>query len=182
MKQQTHEAHDSTEPTFVIDFIQSMMRTEITNPVSRRGNVLLVSLSDHSMARIVAPQVPRDTQPPVQTEARVHNLATWRYITEHDFGYGDEHFGEPLKKLELHNMDECRTYVEDAVITQFNAYFTNGLIEFLTTGEKFLVLIAEKTVNPSTKNKSRLFGIGRYFCVSATTTPKFRGQSTHFLL
>ena len=141
MKQQTHEAPDSTYPTFVVDFLQSMMKTEITNPVSRRGNTLLISLSDHTMAQVKAPQVPKDTLPPKQTEAKVQNLATWRYITEHDYGYGDEHHGEPINKLELHNMDECRTYIDDAVASQLNAYFTNNLIEFITTGKKFLLSV-----------------------------------------
>mgnify|MGYP003571486241 CR=1 FL=1 len=144
MTQPTHEARDSTEPTFVIDFIQSMMRTEITNPVSRRGNVLLISLSDHTMARVTAPKVARDTLPPPQTEAKIQNIATLRYVMEHDYGYGDENRGNPINKLELHNLDECRTYVEDAVGSQFNAYFTNNLIEFVTTGEKFLLSVELK--------------------------------------
>lgn len=147
MKQQTYEAPDSTYPTFVIDFIQSMMRTEITNSISRHGNTIIVNLSDHTIAQIKAPQVARDTLPKKRTEAKIQNLATWRYITEHDFGYGDEHHGAPIKKLELHNLDECRTYIEDAIISQFNAYFTNGLIEFMTTGEKFLLSVEEKKIN-----------------------------------
>ena len=140
MNKQTYEAQDSTDPTFVIDFLDSMMRREISNPVSRRGNKLLVSLSDHTMACVAAPKVPRDTLPPKRTEAKIQNLATWRYITEHDYGYGDDHFGEEINRLELHNMDECRTYVEDAVSSQLNAYFTNYLIEFMN-GEKFIQVI-----------------------------------------
>ena len=138
----TYEAHDSTDPTFVVDFLETMMRTEITNPVSRRGNTLVVSLSDHTMAKIAAPKVDRDTTPPVQTEAKIQNIATLRYIMQHDYGYGDENRTQ-LNRLELHNMDECRTYVEDAVQSQLNAYFTNYLIEFMN-GEKFMLSVELK--------------------------------------
>lgn len=133
------------EPTFVIDFLESMMRCEITNPVSRRGKTLLVSLSDHTMARVTAPKVARDTLPPKLTEAKIQNIATLKYITQHDYGYGDEISRKELHRLELHNLDECQTYVDDAVGTQLNAYFTNGLVEFVTTGEKFMVSVVDAT-------------------------------------
>lgn len=138
----TYEAHDSTDPTFVVDFLETMMRTEITNPVSRRGNTLLISLSDHTMAKVAAPKVPRDTLPPVRTEATIQNIATLRYVMQHDYGYGQED-RDHLNRLELHNMDECRTYVEDAVKSQLNAYFTNYLIEFMN-GEKFMLTVELK--------------------------------------
>ena len=116
------------------------MRKEITNPVSRRGNTLHISLSDHTMAKVAAPKVARDTQPPVQLEATIENIATLRYVMEHDYGYGDEPQRKELNRLELHNMDECRTYVVDACRSQLNAYFTNNLIEFMD-GEKFLLSV-----------------------------------------
>ena len=144
MNQTTYEAHDTLEATFVIDFLDSIMHREVSNPVSRRGNTLLVSLSDHTQARIAAPKVPRDTLPPKQTEAKIQNIATLRYVMEHDYGYGEDRRGMELNKLELHNIDECRTYVEDAVTTQLNAYFTNYLIEFITTGDKFLLSVELK--------------------------------------
>ena len=40
-------------------------------------------------------------------------------------------------------MEECRTYIEDAISTQLNAYFTNNLIEFYN-GDKFMLAIAVK--------------------------------------
>ena len=140
---QTYETHTSANPTFVIDFLETMMRREISNPVSRRGNTLVVSLSDHTMAKVAAPKVPRDTQPPVQTEAKIQNIATLKYVMQHDYGYGDEHEHLELNRLELHNMDECRTYVEDAAQSQLNAYFTNYLIEFMN-GEKFMLSVELK--------------------------------------
>lgn len=139
---QTHEAHTSTDPIFVIEFLEMMMRHEIANPVSRRGKTLVVSLSDHTMAKIAAPKVPRDTLPPVQTEATIQNIATLRYVMEHDYGYGDEPERTELNRLELHNLDECRTYIEDAIRSQLNAYFTNYLIEFMN-GEKFMLSVEQ---------------------------------------
>lgn len=140
--EKTYEKHDSTDPTFVINFLETMMRTEITNPVSRRGNSLVISLTDHTMAKVSAPKVARDTLPPVQTEATIHNIATLRYIMQHDYGYGKEDRTK-INRLELHNMDECRTYIEDAIQSQLNAYFTNYLIEFMN-GEKFMLAIELK--------------------------------------
>ena len=139
---QTNEAHDSTDPTFVVDFLETIMHTEISNPVCRRGNTLLISLSDHTMAKVAAPKVARDTLPPVQTEAKIQNIATLRYVMQHDYGYGQEDRTQ-INRLELHNMDECRTYVEDAVESQLNAYFTNYLIEFMN-GEKFMLSVELK--------------------------------------
>ncbi|MCM1404613.1 MAG: hypothetical protein NC133_03910 [Prevotella sp.] len=133
----------SMEPTFVIEFLESMLRREVTNPVSRRGNTLAVSLSDHSMAKITAPKVARDTQPPVRTEATIENIATLKYIMQHDYGYGSETERDKLNRLELHNMDECRVYVADACCSQLNAYYTDGLIEFYN-GEKFMVTVELK--------------------------------------
>lgn len=140
----TDETLNQITPTFVIDFLQTIMQTEITNPVCRRGKKLLVSLSDHTMAQITAPQVAQDTLPPQQTEARIQNFATLQYVMQHDYGYGDEHEHDVLNKLELRNLEECRTYIEDAVGSQLNAYFTNGLIEFITTGEKFFLTVELK--------------------------------------
>ena len=140
--EKTQEVHDSTHPDFVIDFLQTIMRTEISNPVSRRGKSLLISLSDHTMAMVNAPKVARETLPPTQTEAKVQNIATLRYVMQHDYGYGEEG-RTTLNKLELHNLDECRTYIEDAISSQLNAYFTNYLIEFYN-GEKFLLAVELK--------------------------------------
>ena len=137
----TYETQKTMEPTFVVDFLETIMHTEVSNPVSRRGNTLLVSLSDHSMAKITAPQVARDTEPPVQTEAKIQNIATLKYVMQHDYGYGADTQPLIINKIELHNMDECRTYVEDAVQTQLNAYFTNYLIEFIDAGDKYLLAV-----------------------------------------
>lgn len=119
------------------------MRREIANPISRRGNTLAVSLSDHTMAKIAAPKVAAETQPPVRTEATVENIATLKYVMQHDYGYGEEPERQELNRLELHNMDECRTYVADACRSQLNAYYTDGLIEFYN-GEKFMVTVEIK--------------------------------------
>lgn len=142
--QRTDETPNTIEATFVVDFLQTIMRTEITNTVHRRGNTLLINLSDHTTAHVTAPQVSRTTLPPQQTEARVQNFATLQYVMQHDYGYGAEHTQHALNRLELRNLDECRIYLEDAVGSQLNAYFTNGLIEFMTTGEKFLLTIELK--------------------------------------
>lgn len=139
----TQEVHNSTNPTFVIDFLQAIMRTEITNKVERENNTLYVYLTDGSVGVVTAPKVARDTLPPEQKEAKIQNIATIRYITQHDYGYGDENRTE-LDRLELHNLDECATYVDDAVATQLNAYFTNNLIEFHCSGEKFLLAVELK--------------------------------------
>ena len=137
----TDETRDTLEPTFVIDFLQTITQTEITNPVSRHGKQLLISLSDHTMVCVTAPQVARDSQPPKQTEARIHNIATLRYVLEHDYGYGEDL--KELRKIELHNFEECQTYLEDAVASQLNATYTNGLIDFMD-GTKFLLSIELK--------------------------------------
>lgn len=138
----TQEVHDSTHPDFVIDFLETIMHTEICNPVSRRGKSLLISLSDQTRAVVRAPKVARETLPPVQTEAKVQNIATLRYVMQHDYGYGEDGRNK-LNRLELHNFDECRTYVEDVVNSQLNAYFTNYLIEFFN-GEKFMLAVELK--------------------------------------
>ncbi|MCQ2382365.1 MAG: hypothetical protein MJ060_00785 [Clostridia bacterium] len=144
MHQLFDELYDSMPPTFVIDFLQEIMRREITNRVRRRDNELLVSLTNHTKARITAPQVAYDTQPPQQTEARIHNIATLRYIFEHNYGYSEDFMHRTINKLKLHNLDECQTYLEDVVSSQLNAYFTNNLIEFITNGAKFLLTIELK--------------------------------------
>lgn len=138
----TQEIHKSLEHTFVVNFLESMMRREITNPVSRRGNSLVLSLTDHTMVKVTAPKVPADTLPPVQKEAKIQNIQTLRYVMQHDYGYGEEDRTE-LNRLELHNLDECRTYIEDAITSQLNAYFTNYLIEFYN-GDKFMLAIELK--------------------------------------
>ena len=143
MNRQTDEADDQLADTFVIDFLQTMLHREVTNSVSRQDNTLLVSLSDKSTAMIVAPKVSNDTLPPEQPEAQIHNIATLRYVMQHDYGYGDKRERRKLNKLELHNLDECRTYVEDAIGSQLNAYFTNYLIEFMN-GEKYLLSVELK--------------------------------------
>lgn len=138
----TQEIHKTLEHTFVVNFLESMMRREITNPVSRRGNSLVLSLTDHTMVKVTAPKVPADTLPPVQKEAKIQNIQTLRYVMQHDYGYGKEDRTE-LNRLELHNLDECRTYIEDAITSQLNAYFTNYLIEFYN-GDKFMLTIELK--------------------------------------
>ena len=138
----TQEIHKTLEHTFVVNFLESMMRREITNPVSRRGNSLVLSLTDHTMVKVTAPKVPADTLPPVQKEAKIQNIQTLRYVMQHDYGYGEENRTE-LNRLELHNLDECRTYIEDAITSQLNAYFTNYLIEFYN-GDKFMLAIELK--------------------------------------
>ncbi|MBO5229760.1 MAG: hypothetical protein J6B20_03130 [Clostridia bacterium] len=138
----TQEIHKTLEHTFVVNFLESMMRREITNPVSRRGNSLVLSLTDHTMVKVTAPKVPADTLPPVQKEAKIQNIQTLRYVMQHDYGYGEEDRTE-LNRLELHNLDECRTYIEDAITSQLNAYFTNYLIEFYN-GDKFMLAIELK--------------------------------------
>ena len=143
MRLQTDEADDNLDANFVIDFLAMMMRREIKNMVQYHNNELLVNLSDRTTALITAPKVSRDTLPPEQTEATIHNLATWRYVMQHDYGYGDNYEHTVLNKLLLHDIDECRTYVEDAVGSQLNAYFTNYLIEFMN-GEKFLLAVELK--------------------------------------
>lgn len=143
MNRQTDEANDQLADTFVIDFLQTMLHREVTNSVNRQDNTLLVSLSDKSTAMIVAPKVSNDTLPPEQPEAQIHNIATLRYVMQHDYGYGDKRERRKLNKLELHNLDECRTYVEDAIGSQLNAYFTNYLIEFMN-GEKYLLSVELK--------------------------------------
>ncbi len=131
-------------PTFVIDFLQAIMRREIANRIRRHENELLVSLTNHTKAKITAPQVAYDTQPRRQTEARIHNIAAIRYIFEHDYGYSEDFIHQTINRLKLHNFDECQTYVEDVVSSQLNAYFTNNLIEFITNGAKFLLTIELK--------------------------------------
>lgn len=140
--EKTQEILDSTHPAFVVNFLETIMHTEVTNSVQRQGDTLMVTLSDQTVAEIKAPKVARDTLPPAQTEAKIQNIATLRYVTQHDYGYGDENRKE-LNRLELRNFDECRTYVEDAVGTQLNAYFTNYLIEFFN-GEKFMLSVELK--------------------------------------
>ncbi len=143
MRLTTNEASNRMEATFVVDFLQYMLKREVSNPIIRRGNTLFVNLSDQTMVRITAPKVARDTLPPQQTEARIQNIATLRYIIDHDYGYS-ENYGQPIKQIELRNYDECLTYLEDAIDTQLNAYFTNHLIEFITTGDKFLLAVELK--------------------------------------
>lgn len=140
----TDETPSKNHATFVIDFLQDIMRTEIANPVHRRGNTLLVNLSDQTIARITAPAVSQNTLPPQQTEAHVQNFATLQYVLHHNYGYGDEQEHKVLNRLTLRNFDDCRVYVEDAIGSQLNAYFTNGLIEFILTGEKFLLTMELK--------------------------------------
>ena len=140
--EKTQEIHHNIEPKFVVDFLENITHSEITNAVSRQGDTLSITLTDGTCAEITAPKVARDTVPPVQVEAKVENIATIRYVKEHDYGYGDENRKE-LNRLELHNMEECRTYIEDAISTQLNAYFTNNLIEFYN-GDKFMLAIAVK--------------------------------------
>ena len=140
--ERTQEIRNNIAPTFVVDFLESIMHTEVTNSVSRQGDTLTITLTDGNVAEVTAPKVARDTLPPEQVEAKVQNIATIRYVKEHDYGYGDEDRKE-LNRLELRNMDECRTYIEDAVTSQLNAYFTNYLIEFYN-GDKFMLAVAEK--------------------------------------
>lgn len=139
----TQEIHNSTNPAFVIDFLQAIMRTEITNQVTRQDDTLYIHLTNGEIGVVKAPKVARDTLPPILKEAKIQNIATIKYVTQHDYGYGDENRTE-LDRLELRNMDECATYVDDAVATQLNAYFTNNLIEFHYTGEKFLLSVELK--------------------------------------
>jgi len=135
----TQEIHHNIEPTFVVDFLETIMHSEITNEIKRQQEALIIILSNGTTAQITAPKVARDTLPPTQTEAKVQNIATLRYVTKHNYGYGDENRKE-LNRLELRNIDECRTYVEDAVTSQLNAYFTNYLIEFYN-GDKFMLAV-----------------------------------------
>ena len=139
----TYEVSDNLAPDFVVDFLATIMRTEITNPVQRKDDALWVELTDQTVARITAPKVARETLPPEQTEATVHNIETLRYVMQHDYGYGDENEHHAINQLTLHNLDECRTYVEDAIGSQLNAYFTNYLIEFMN-GEKYLLAVELK--------------------------------------
>lgn len=140
----TEETLSKNDPTFVIDFLQDIMRTEIANPFYRRGNVLFVKLTDQTVARITAPAVAQNTLPPQQNEARVQNFATLQYVMQHDYGYGTDPECKEIHKLTLRNFDDCRVYIEDAIGSQLNAYFTNGLIEFILTGEKFLLTMELK--------------------------------------
>lgn len=139
----TQEVHNSTNPAFVVNFLQAIMRSEISNKVERENDILYIHLTDGNIGVVQAPQVAKDTLPPEQTEAKIQNIATIRYVTQHDYGYGDENRTE-LKRLELRNMDECATYIDDAIATQLNAYFTNNLIEFHCSGEKFLLSVELK--------------------------------------
>ena len=140
--ERTQEIQNNIAPTFVVDFLETIMQSEITNSVNRQGETLTITLTDGTVAQITAPKVDRTTLPPEQVEAKVQNIATIKYVTQHDYGYGDEDRKE-LNRLELRNMDECRTYVEDAVTSQLNAYFTNCLIEFYN-GDKFMLAVEGK--------------------------------------
>ena len=131
------------DAAFVVDFLVTMMQREIINRVRRRGNTLWVDLTNHTVARVTAPKVAPETLPPEQTQAQIHNIATVRYIIQHDYGYGGENQKHALNRLALRNFEECKTYVEDAVNSQLNAYYTNGLIEFMN-GEKFLLTVELK--------------------------------------
>ena len=138
----TQEVHDSTHPSFVVEFLQSIMKSEVSNKIEPQDETLLIYLSDQTVAKITAPKVAKDTLPPAQTHAKIQNIATIRYVKEHDYGYGEDTRTE-LNRLELHNMEECLMYVEDAITTQLNAFFTNNLIEFFN-GEKFMLAIEQK--------------------------------------
>lgn len=140
MEQPTNEIMDSTNPKFIIDFLDSIMHGEIANPITRHGNTLTVNLADQTVAKITAPKVARDTLPPRRTEATIENIATIRYVIQHDYGYGEEPERTELKRLELRNLDDCQVYVADACRSQLNAYYTDGLIEFFN-GEKFMVAV-----------------------------------------
>lgn len=138
----TDETQVKIEPTFVIDFLATILKTEITNHVSRSGNTLLIELSNHTTAQITAPLVACDTQAPLQSEATIHNIETLHHVLHHDYGYGVED-RTAINRLELRNIEECCIYIEDAISSQLNAYFTNHLIEFMS-GEKFLLAIELK--------------------------------------
>ncbi len=140
----TQEIQSIIEPTFVIDFLQAIIHTEIYNPITRRGNTLFINLSNHSTARVTAPKVDRNTPPPVRNQASIENFATLQYIAQHDYNYRDEQKKQTLNHLELRNFDECRVYIEDIIRTQLNAYYTDGLIEFIPDGEKFLLTVELK--------------------------------------
>ena len=85
--EKTQEIHHNIEPKFVVDFLETITHSEITNAVSRQGDTLSIALTDGTCAEITAPKVARDTVPPIQVEAKVENIATIRYVKEH--GNGD---------------------------------------------------------------------------------------------
>ena len=143
MGQKTKSNDNSMDATFVVDFLATIMRYEISNRVRRCENRLLVKLTNHTVAQITAPKVAPETLPPKQTQAQIHNIATVRYVMQHDYGYDGKNRKHALNRLTLHNFEECKTYIEDAVNSQLNAYYTNGLIEFMN-GEKFLLKVELK--------------------------------------
>ena len=113
----------------VIEAIHAAFQMEIANQFTTTEHTLTVTLPDHGRIVITAQPIDAYSGKPVATPQPAHDAHTFHYIHQHDYGYGhaDE---QPLNRLMLHNLAECRAYVDDVCHTFLVAQIHDNEITF----------------------------------------------------
>ncbi|MBO4726370.1 MAG: hypothetical protein J5598_02080 [Clostridia bacterium] len=120
----------------VMETIAAAFKLEIANHFTITDNLLTLTLPDHNHIKIQAMLVTTrlNTNHAAHIVPRDHH--TFHYIHQHDFT-AENH---SLEKLLLHNLNECRAYIDDVCITFLNAVMCDGEIQFFD-GTKYLITV-----------------------------------------
>ena len=106
----------------VMEALIAAFQLEITNHFSLTDDALLLTLPNQSHLKIEVIQVNPNSTHTMSISADIpRNHHTFHYFTAEN---------RPLQKLTLHNIAECRAYLDDACLTFLNARLHNGEIQF----------------------------------------------------
>ncbi len=121
----------------VMESIQAAFQMEIANQFTVKDDTLVLTLPDQSRLVIGAnPITPtKHTQPNTPTAKH-----TYHYVHQHDFGYGNADEHQPLQRLLLRNMEDCRSYLDDVCQTLLDAAFHDFEITF-PDGSAYLLTV-----------------------------------------
>jgi len=121
----------------VMTAIYAAFKLEIANQFIFDNYALTITLPDQSKLAITAiPVQPHSTRaaPPNSTTPR--NDHTFHYLHQHDFTADNR----PLGKLLLHNLEECRAYLDDVCTTFLYAHIHDGEIQ-ISNNTTYLITI-----------------------------------------
>lgn len=111
----------------VMEAIHTAFRWEIANQFTTTEQTLTITLTDGTRAVISAPQVATPTKPHRPVINR--NQHTYHYTHQTDD-----------KKFILHNLEECRVYLDDVCHTFLNATVRDNEVIF-SDGSAYLVTV-----------------------------------------
>lgn len=131
--------------TFVIDMLKDAFSMEIANHFTTTETAIIINFPDRTSAIIQAIKV-KSSNGCQKQFATTNNKHTYHYIHQHDNELKFNPQNKPFGKFELISIEDCRSYLDDACHTFFDAKFRDFELEF-NTGNRYLI-----TLNKYIKN------------------------------